>query len=281
MRALAASTASAGGAMQGDRHSVTGAGGVRIGLLTAGSGDDLLLVHGGASQIEAWEPVWEGLARRWRVTAMDRRGRGTSGDAEPYAIGSEFADVAAVAGYLAEQAGGPVDVFGHSYGAVCALGAAAGPGPVRRLVLYEPPGPAAAPAEWAARMTAMFARGQAGRAMVSFLTEIIGLTPAQVLQLRNTPRSYDVLRVAAATLPREAVALAGLDLPGLAGPVTCPVLLLLGTQSPPWARDITGALAAALPGAELVTLPGQGHDAIDSAPELLVAELGRFLGNAA
>jgi hypothetical protein len=32
--------------------------------------------------------------------------------------------------------------------------------------------------------------------------------------------------------------------------------------------------------AELLTLPGRGHDAIDSAPELLVAELGRFLGNA-
>lgn len=263
--------------MRGTRHSVTGAGGVSIGLLTAGTGADLLLVHGGAGQIEAWAPAWDALARRWRVTAMDRRGRGTSGDADPYAIGSEYADVAAVAGYLAGRAGGPVDLFGHSYGAVCALGAAATGAPVRRLVLYEPPGPAAVPAEWAGRMTGMVSRGQAGQAMFSFLTEIIGMTPARVAELRNAPRSYDVLAVVAATLPREARALAGVDLPGLARAVTCPVLLLLGTQSPAWAHGITAALAAVLPGADLATLPGQGHDAVDAAPELVVAELDRFL----
>jgi len=265
--------------MRGSRHYLTGADGVSIGLLTAGTGADLLLVHGGAGQIEAWAPVWDALARRWRVTAMDRRGRGTSGDAEPYAIGGEYADVAAVAGHLAGRAGGPVDVFGHSYGAVCALGAAAAGAPVRRLVLYEPPGPAAAPAEWAGRMTGMVSRGQAGRAMFSFLTEIIGMTPARVDELRSAPRSYDVLAVVAATLPREARALAGVDLPVLAQAVSCPVLLLLGTQSPAWAHGNTAALAAALPGADLVTLPGQGHDAVDTAPGLLVAELSRFLGD--
>ena len=33
--------------MDGQRHSVTGADGVSIGLLTAGTGPALLLVHGG------------------------------------------------------------------------------------------------------------------------------------------------------------------------------------------------------------------------------------------
>jgi hypothetical protein len=33
--------------VEGTRRSVTGADGIRIGLLTAGSGPDLLLVHGG------------------------------------------------------------------------------------------------------------------------------------------------------------------------------------------------------------------------------------------
>jgi pimeloyl-ACP methyl ester carboxylesterase len=264
--------------MRGTRHCVAGADGVSIGLLTAGTGADLLLVHGGAGQIEAWATVWEALTRRWRVTAMDRRGRGTSGDAEPYAIGSEYADVAAVAGFLAGRAGGPIDVFGHSYGAVCALGAAAAAAPVRRLALYEPPGPAAAPAEWAGRMTGMVSRGKAGQAMFSFLTEIIGLAPARVDELRHAPRLYDVLANVAATLPREARALAGVDLPGLARAVTCPVLLLLGAQSPVWAQDNTAALAAALPSVELVILRGQGHEAIDTAPEVLVTELERFLG---
>jgi pimeloyl-ACP methyl ester carboxylesterase len=47
--------------------------------------------------------------------------------------------------------GDPVDVFGHSYGAVCALGAASPGAPVRRLALYEPPGPPTVPAPWRAQ----------------------------------------------------------------------------------------------------------------------------------
>ena len=70
--------------MEGTRHSVTGADGVRIGLLTAGSGPALLLVHGGMGTINSWQRVWGPLTRQRRVTAMDRRGRGSSGDAGIY-----------------------------------------------------------------------------------------------------------------------------------------------------------------------------------------------------
>ena len=83
--------------MEGQRHSVTSADGTRIGLLTAGAGPPLLLVHGGMGRIESWQPLWGELTSRWRVTAMDRRGRGTSGDTEPYDLSREFTDVATVA----------------------------------------------------------------------------------------------------------------------------------------------------------------------------------------
>jgi hypothetical protein len=64
--------------LEGTRHSVTSADGVRIGLLNAGSGPRLLLVHGGS---------------------------GSSGDADTYELSSEYADVATVAAALAgEQA---------------------------------------------------------------------------------------------------------------------------------------------------------------------------------
>lgn len=125
--------------MEGTRHSVTGADGVRIGLLTAGSGPALLLVHGGMGTINNWQRVWGPLAAHRRVTAMDRRGRGSSGDAGAYGLSSEYADVAAVAAALASEQGGPVDVAGHSIGATCVLGAAADGAPFRRIVLYEPP----------------------------------------------------------------------------------------------------------------------------------------------
>jgi hypothetical protein len=44
---------------------------------------------------------------------MDRRGRGSSGDADTYGLSSEYADVAAVAATLAGEQGAPVDVVGH------------------------------------------------------------------------------------------------------------------------------------------------------------------------
>ena len=265
--------------MDGRRHSVSGADGVRIGLLTAGTGPALLLVHGGMGRLERWAPMWAPLTERWRVTAMDRRGRGSSGDAEPYALSKEYEDVAAVAASLAASEGGPVDVFAHSYGATCTLGAAAQGAPFRRTALYEPPGPQAASRDWAERSAALVAEGRVGRAMVSFLTEIIGLTAGQIEELKNAPGAYDILPIVTATMPREAEALTSADLLSGAGGISCPVLLLLGERSPAWAGDITRALAAALPAAELVVLPGQGHEAVDSAPELVVSELRRFFGD--
>lgn len=267
----------AGTGLAGARRSVVSADGTRIGLLTAGTGPALLLVHGGMSRLERWAPVWDRLARRWRVTAMDRRGRGTSADTVPYQLSLEFDDVTAVAATLAGEQGAPVDVFGHSYGATCVLGAAASGAPFRRIVLYESPGPRAVSEEWVARITGLIASGQTRRAVISFLTEVVGLTREQIMEARETPGAADSLRIAADTLPREAVALATADLPGLASEVAQPVLLLLGSESPAWASSITYELAAALPESEMVVLPGAGHEAIDAAPDLTEAELVRFL----
>jgi pimeloyl-ACP methyl ester carboxylesterase len=266
-----------GDRVEGIRRTVLGADGVRIGLLTAGSGPAVLLVHGGLGSIESWQPVLDRLAGRFRVTAMDRRGRGTSGDADGYALDREYADVAAVAERLADQQGGPVDVVGHSYGATCVLGAAAGGAPFRRLVLYEPPGPQTVRGGWADRVGAMVADGQVGPAVLSFLTEIIGLTPAEVAALRDASGGRDVLPVAAATLPREARALAAADLAAEAKGVRQPALLLLGVASPPWAGEITRQLAAALPSATVTELPGVGHLGLDTAPDLVTAAVIGFL----
>ena len=100
--------------------------------------------------------------------------------------------------------------------------------------------------------------------------------------LRDAPGGRDVLPIAAATLPHEAHALAAADLAGPAPrQVRQPVLLLLGTASPPWAGEITRELAAALPTATVTELSGTGHEAIDQAPDVLVAEVVRFLGDGA
>jgi pimeloyl-ACP methyl ester carboxylesterase len=262
--------------MDGIRHVVPGADGVDIGLLTAGSGPPLLLVHGGAGQIEGWQPVWDHLSRHWRVTAMDRRGRGSSGDGQGYSIDAEYGDVAAVAGALSAEAGGPIDVFAHSYGATCTLGATNHSAPFRRIALYEPPGGNTAPPEFVDRLTALVDEGRTGKAMVSFLSEIIGLTGEEIDALKNAPQTYDILSVLAATLPREGRALLGVDVATLAGGVTGPTLLLLGERSPEWAEVNTRETAGVIPDSRIVTLPGLGHEATDQAPELVVDHLARF-----
>ena len=264
--------------MDGTRHEVAGADGVSIGLLTAGEGPPLLLVHGGVGQIERWAPLWGLLTDHRRVTAMDRRGRGTSGDRVGYAIEDEYGDVAAVVEALAEESGVPVDVFAHSYGATCTLGAARHAPPFGRLVLYEPPGPRTITPEFVDRITAWVEEGRAGRAMVVFLTEVIGLSDAEVDALRAAPPAYDILAVLAATLPREGRALLGADVAGSARAVTCPTLLLLGERSPAWAGAVTEEVAAVVPGDEVTLLPGLGHEAVDSAPGLVADLIDRFLG---
>jgi pimeloyl-ACP methyl ester carboxylesterase len=212
---------------------------------------------------------------------MDRRGRGSSGDADTYELSSEYADVAAVAAALASEQGGPVDVAGHSIGATCVLGAATDGDPFRRIVLYEPPGPQATQNNWPERVSTIVAAGQVGPAAFTFLTEIIGLTRSEVEALPDAPGGRVVLPIVAATMPREAHALAATDLAGIARRVRQPVLLLLGTTSPPWVGEIHAGACHRLPAATVTELPGAGHEALDTAPDPLVAEVLRFLGDQA
>ena len=193
--------------VSGVRETVRSSDGVEIGTVTAGEGPPLLLVHGGMRSAAGWAPLWPLLVDRYRVTAMDRRGRGMSGDAPTYAFDQEYEDVAAVARHL-----GSVDVLAHSIGAVFALGAAARGAPIRRLVLCEPPGPPTISDAWIERASARMAAGEPGRALVEFLVEIIGLDQATIVAMRGTPVAENALEVFTATFRREGVLLRALDL---------------------------------------------------------------------
>jgi len=77
----------------------------------------------------------------------------------------------------------------------------------------------------------------------------------------------------------EAYALSTLDLARLADAVNQPVRLMLGATSPPWAGAVTTALTQLLRSADVVALPDLGHEAVDTAPALVAAELDRFFGD--
>ena len=64
-------------------------------------------MHGSTADHTTFRVVGPRLARRFRVHAIDRRGRGASGDAPAYAIEREFEDLAAVADAVGLAADGP------------------------------------------------------------------------------------------------------------------------------------------------------------------------------
>src|SRR6266540_5342672 len=111
--------------------------GTAIAYEIAGHGPALILVDGALCHraMGPSGPLAKLLAERFTVLTYDRRGRGDSGDADPYSVHREVEDLAA----LIEAAGGSAHLYGISSGAVLALEATAQGLPVESLALYEPP----------------------------------------------------------------------------------------------------------------------------------------------
>jgi pimeloyl-ACP methyl ester carboxylesterase len=250
--------------------------GTRIAYERSGTGLPLLLVHGAAADHTRWAPVLPALEAHFTVYAMDRRGRGSSGDAAEYAIQREFEDVAA----LVDSIGGAVNVLGHSHGALCSLEAALLTPNLGRLILYEPPPPGlhGLDPQLAARLQALLDAGDREGLLRAFLREAAGLSAYELALMESAP-SWPARVAAAHTILREFRAQESLPPfdPRRFSGVTVSVLLLLGGDSPPFYSEFSGQLHAALPNSKLVLLPGQRHVAMSTAPDLFAREVVAFL----
>ena len=120
------------------RFDVRSADATSLAVWVDGEGPPLVMVHGSLQDHTASGVFVDELRADVRTFSMDRRGFGASGDAGEYSIEREFEDVAAVVDAVAARTGGPVALWGHSYGANCAMGGAALTTNVHHLVLYEP-----------------------------------------------------------------------------------------------------------------------------------------------
>jgi len=249
--------------------------GTQIAYRRGGNGPPLVLVHGSTADHTRWLPVLASFEQHFTVYALDRRGRGGSSDTEPYAIEREFEDVATVV----DAVGGAVNLLAHSFGAVCALGAAFLTTHIHKLVLYEPPPPGFKESpDTMARMQALLDNGDREGVLSTFLGEAAGLSPEELEQMRSVPAWQG--RVAAAhTILRELNSLETLS-PFNAErfqSLAIPTLLLLGGNSGPIYKETTEALHAMLPDSRIVVMPGQQHVAINTAPDLFVREVLAFL----
>ncbi len=252
--------------------------GTRIACRSEGKGPPLVLVHGSGTDGGSWNPVLPSLVSAFTVIAMDRRGHGRSSDAQTYSIAREYEDVIA----CIDSAGGdPVDVAGHSYGGLCALGAARAGGKVRRLILFEPPIPtypeAYYPADLIEKMTQALAADDRDGAMVAFAKGVFGNSDEEIADMKKLVMWQQMAR----TSPRILRELKTVDnfvlKPEEYRGWNTPTLLLLGSESPPQYRATIEALHAALPGSRIGVLEGQQHSAMKTAPALFAQTILDFL----
>jgi pimeloyl-ACP methyl ester carboxylesterase len=259
---------------------VVDVGDARLRYRERGDGPPVLLLHAGV--FGDWftpvfdEPALDGV----RLVEVHRAGYGDSSTPEGHL---SFADHARQSVALLRALGiDRATWVGHSSSASMALQAAIdSPEAVERLVLLEPaPSPAGPSSEELVRTAVGPAIGaaQAGDlrgAVDAFLTGVNGPGWADVVRQRLGDDAVEgVVRDARFFFADEAVAAMEWPIDAtIAARVTAPTTLVYGTAPATRAHEeTTRQLAAWVPGAELVALPGVGH-AMPLEDPAAVAEL--------
>ncbi|MEO8129145.1 MAG: alpha/beta hydrolase [Bryobacteraceae bacterium] len=253
--------------------------GTPIAFERSGTGPALILVDGAlcSRQSGPARPLAERLASQFTVFIYDRRGRGDSGNAVPYAVEREVEDIEA----LIREAGGSACVYGISSGAALALEAARRGLAIHKLALYEAPfivddSRPPIPPDFMKRLNEALSTGRRGDAVKLFM-KLVGV-PAIVVALMRFLPAWSKLKAVAHTLPYDITLVQdyqrGSALPaGRWAGVTTSTLVLDGGKSPAWIRHAMKALAGVLPNAKFRTLEGQTHMV---SPKALAPVLAEF-----
>jgi pimeloyl-ACP methyl ester carboxylesterase len=249
---------------------VTSKDGTKIAYEKVGQGPPVVVVDGAfvyRSPIDPWTPEFASLlAETHTVYTFERRGRGNSGDTQPYAIQREIEDIAAVI----EEAGGSAFVVGLSSGAVLSLDAAAAGLPIKKLAVYEAPfivddthDPR--PDDYVAAAQKLVDEGRKSDAMAYALTKTVFLPEEMVEGMRSQP-FWPLMEAVGATVPYDGRIMDGL-MSGKPLPAdrwsatTVPTLVLYGAASEQWMHNAAKALHEVHPTAvDIQGLEGQTHE---------------------
>ena len=250
--------------------------GTTIAFDRIGDGSPVIIVGGAFSQRKYPDLVRLAglLAERFAIINYDRRGRGDSGDTQPYAVEREVEDL----GALIDEVGGSASVFGLSSGANLALEAAADGLAIVRLALWEPPfalvGESPLPPDaLVERYGEMIAAGRRGEVVEHFMEKVVGLPPEVVAQARKSPFWHEQ-EALAHTLVYDTILLGDGSLPvERAAAVKASTLVLEGGESFPFMRGTARALADFIQYAQWCVLEGQTHEV---APEAIAPVLEEF-----
>jgi pimeloyl-ACP methyl ester carboxylesterase len=251
----------------------------------AGSGEPMVLVHGSWGDHRNWDTVVPLLSKSFQVVTFDRRGHSQSQTGTGQGSFAEDADDLA---RIIEQLGlAPAHVVGNSGGAAIALRLAGKrPELFRSLVVHEPPliGWLAGRPEFEAMLGGFHARVGAVveilradqmEAAAQRFVETVAFGPGAWSTLPQPIRDTFIRN--APTFLDESNDPEGLtlDLSSLAA-FDRPSLVTTGTESPPFFKPITGAVAEAFPSSIFHTFAGAGHVPHLSHPALYVDTVGQF-----
>jgi pimeloyl-ACP methyl ester carboxylesterase len=223
-----------------------------------------------------WMRVARLLAPHYTCYALDRRGRSHSGNGRlPYSLEREYEDIEA----MMSQTGPLTALIGHSYGAICTLGAALR-NPVAKLIVYEPPLPVGGliAGESLEPYARAIAEGNLDAALEFGLSRFTRLHE-RIISLMRASKAWPRLRTLASGWTRELQAMDTLD-PSVDryASIACPVLMLVGALSPEHPmQDASRALAEVLPDVRMEAIPGHGHMAMRDAPEFVSHLIAGFL----
>lgn len=258
-------------------QTVTSADGTPIVVEATGTGPALVLVDGAMCSREFGpaRDVAKELADRYTVHVYDRRGRGDSGNTEPYAVEREIEDLSAVIA----GAGGNAFVMGQSSGAALALEASAAGVPMRKLAVYEAPYVGVTPIrgrkpDYLADLQRLLDEERHGAMIDYFMVRMVGGPAFLPIMMRLMPKVWNQLKAVAPTLIYDTRILGDFTVdPERLGRVGAPTLVLGGAKAKPNMRKAVEDVAAAVTGKPPVILAGQTHNV---APAVLVPELIAF-----
>ena len=282
------------------------ANGVSLEYQESGSGEPVVLVHGGISDHRIWQSQREALGQRYRAIAYSCRYHWPNNPAPPdaeHAVVEHVDDLQALVTVLGAA---PAHLVGNSSGGLlCLIAAIRAPELVRSLVLLEPfvlpllvgvpprpsellqlalrhPRTAAAIVQFGARglgpARAAFERGDLEAGLQLFTRAVLGPRGVEQMTEARREQARDNLDVLASQLTRGSFPSMK---PDDVRRITVPTLLLSGEQSPPIMRLLTDRLHELLPQAERVGIPGASHDAHVDNPSAVTDAALKFLAQQA
>lgn len=239
-------------------------GGVRTWYEEAGSGDPLVLLHGGLVTNETWGAQLPAFAERYHVYAPERRAHGHTPDVEgPLSYDDMASDTI---GFLEAVVGGPARLVGWSDGGnVGLLVAISRPDLVTKLVIVGSNYNTKASVPEAAEMMEHMDPDAPDMAMFRSLYEAA------------TPDGADHWPVVVRKLLEMWTSEPDIDPADLAR-ITAPTLVMAGDDD--MVRlDHTDELYRAIPNSELAVVPGTSHAALIEKPDLVNRIILDFLTN--